>query len=365
MKVSEAAITDVVFVEEDEPVSKILSKMQDSGVHQLPVLRGDSPLGMVFLKDIMRFSHDNLASRAKDFVTKLPSVESDEQLADAVTMLVNLGVRALPVVEGESIYGIISETDAIKHVDYVSDVELSDIMSKPVRVGQAESLAKVMSLMGENNISRLPVVDSDGSLVGVIDSLSMIRFLLEPKKEAGRINLALEKKDLSGFTVKDYMRSASSLEWDKFSLKKVIGILQSSEEVFIVKEGKPIGVVTPRDVLELSVVSDHIPVQVSHFHGILTEDLAEELDSMLKHFTDKNSKMFDIDGFFVYVDAHSIEGRRKYSLRTRLLTDKGLFVAKSFGWTIAEATHDLLSNLQTQMMKAHDKALPKRKLKDI
>jgi CBS domain-containing protein len=89
------------------------------------------------------------------------------------------GIGPLPVVDGERLVGIVTDRDLVvrvladgRDVDLttVGDVASPDV----VTVESSDELERVLGLMAENKIRRVPVVD-DGQLVGIVAQADVAR----------------------------------------------------------------------------------------------------------------------------------------------------------------------------------------------
>jgi acetoin utilization protein AcuB len=131
--------------------------------------------------------------RVQDVMTRGPvSVRSTAPLHEAIGVLQTLGVRHLPVVDrhGELV-GILTDRDLRKcafpdmwpqlpFVDIADrlDQSVSQFMSKTVwTVGPEASLEEVINLIISKQIGAVPVVDTDGALVGIVSYVDMLREL--------------------------------------------------------------------------------------------------------------------------------------------------------------------------------------------
>lgn len=363
MEVRDIAIKKVVTAEEDDTIAKVLTKMEAHKIHQLPVVKGDAVTGIILLKHLMGREYNPSKTPAKNFSIKVPFLSPEMSLDDAIIQIIKSGVRALPVIEDETLVGILSETDIIKHVEVIRDIQPEKMISKLITVSTNDNLDKAMALMYGNSISRLPVIGGDEKLAGCLDNLSLIRFLMEPKESPRYSELtAVEKESLKNFKVKDYFRKTYPLALDEFSLNKIIKALQDHEEVVITKNQTPVGVVVPKDIIELAQLGERYPINVSHLHDADPFEVTKFQD-MLARFMERFEKMFDIQNLFIYADTHKKkeEGHKKFSLRAKLITDKKVYLSKSHGWYLKEASHGLLDKLEKQLTKNHEKHLGKAK----
>lgn len=108
--------------------------------------------------------------------TEMFTARSTDRVEDLVGYYRLLGIGACPVMADDgALLGMISLRDLISAQPRTA----FDHMSRPViTVDEDSSIEKAAVLMGESSCHRLPVVDSSGSLVGIVSSLDVIRGLV-------------------------------------------------------------------------------------------------------------------------------------------------------------------------------------------
>jgi len=129
MKVRDVMSSEVVTAESTWPIRKAWEILRDEPMHCLPVSDGERLLGIITDRDLRvlaapssvalaeakyhQFLMDNMSVR--EAMTPEPrTVAPDTELKEAVSIILEMGVGGLPVVEGEKIVGIITETDLLK-----------------------------------------------------------------------------------------------------------------------------------------------------------------------------------------------------------------------------------------------------------
>ena len=383
MKVSEVMKKNVVCVNEEDAVSKVLAKMEAGSMHQLIVTRGEKDgefVGMIVLKDLLVAECDPQKTKIKKFIVRPATLDVGDSLEDAVVKILNSGYKALPVLKDGELQGIVSMTDLIKYVDYSEEVDVEKFLGKPTNMKDTDNLGKALSLMADHNISRLPVVNYEDKLVGVFDALSLIKFLKFPCDGPPRFSgmFAVEKGSLKDFLVKDYLRPTVVMTTEEFSVKKAVSSLQSHEEIVLTRKDVPVGVITAKDLLELAVQEEEMPIYISHYKKI-DPMLYGRFEDLLYTFVKRFSKQFFIQKFFIYVDAYEAglgdkkfakkfddkKYNEKFSLRARLITANKFFAAHSFAWDLIDATHLLLEKFEKQLVKYHEKGLDVKKQRKI
>ncbi|WP_048150975.1 IMP dehydrogenase [Palaeococcus ferrophilus] len=104
--------------------------------------------------------------RAERFIVEdVITISPDETLDYALFLMERNDIDGLPVVEDGKLVGIITKKDiAVKEGQKVREAMTGELITVPENVEVEEAL----SIMFENKIDRLPVVDSEGRLVGLI-----------------------------------------------------------------------------------------------------------------------------------------------------------------------------------------------------
>ncbi|UUZ73745.1 CBS domain-containing protein [Polaromonas sp. P1(28)-8] len=124
-----------------------------------------------------------------------------DTVTSAARAMDELNVGVIPVCDGEKLVGMVTDRDIVvrgvaQELD-AKTTDLSDVMSTNVRTAREnEDVDEVLSEMAESQIRRLPVVDDQDRLVGII-SLGDIA-AKDPDKDAdvaaslGNISLPAE-----------------------------------------------------------------------------------------------------------------------------------------------------------------------------
>jgi CBS domain-containing protein len=105
--------------------------------------------------------------------TDVRVVEPQETLRRAAEMMVRLDVGALPVVTDNQLMGMLTDRDIVVRgvaAGLSPDAGcVSDVMTREVLYCTADQdTREVLELMGEKQVRRLPVVDDDRHLVGIV-----------------------------------------------------------------------------------------------------------------------------------------------------------------------------------------------------
>ena len=130
-----------------------------------------------------------LEGKPRDIV----SVEAGTRVGDAVALLAERRIGALPVLEGERVVGIISERDVIYCLSSdgaaMLDWPVSRVMTAPaITIESGVSVLAALSQMTRRRVRHLPVVDS-GKLIGFVSIGDLVAYRIsriEQEAEAMR-----------------------------------------------------------------------------------------------------------------------------------------------------------------------------------
>jgi CBS domain-containing protein len=115
------------------------------------------------------------------------TIGPDESVYDAIVLMAEREVGALPVVTGGDLAGIISERDYARKVILKGRsskaTPVRDIMtSHVVTVSPEQTIDNCMSLMTEHHIRHLPVVE-DGGLVGMLSIGDVVKSIISQRED--------------------------------------------------------------------------------------------------------------------------------------------------------------------------------------
>ena len=131
---------------------------------------------------MLRVTH-LLAGKGKD----LWSVDAEQPVLEAIQIMADRHIGALPVMRAGELVGVVSERDYARKVILLgrssAETAVWQIMSAPViTVGPGETVRHCMEIMTERRIRHLPVVEG-GVTVGMISIGDLVRAVIEEQKE--------------------------------------------------------------------------------------------------------------------------------------------------------------------------------------
>ena len=119
--------------------------------------------------------------QVRDLMTDNPrAIDAEKPVADAAKLMRDEDVGLAPIVQGDKLVGTLTDRDiAIRVVAEGRDPESTparEVASTDlVTVDPAQSLDEALRLMAQHQVRRLPVVEEDGRLVGVLAQADVAR----------------------------------------------------------------------------------------------------------------------------------------------------------------------------------------------
>jgi CBS domain-containing protein len=129
--------------------------------------------------------------KVREVMTDQPRcVTPETPVSEAARLMRSEDVGSLPILEGETVTGVVTDRDIVIR----AVAEEKDPRGMPVRevasrelitVGQDEDLSEALKLMASYQVRRIPVVDPENRLVGVLAQADVAREVKD--KDSGQM----------------------------------------------------------------------------------------------------------------------------------------------------------------------------------
>jgi len=362
MFVEDVMSKNIVSLAPEDNVSKLISLIEKYYFREILVIENKKLKGIVYSKEIAK---KGIVDPTKTKVNTLmrfppPTLSPNQDVDDAANLIFKTGLRALPVTENNKVVGIVSLHDIVNMASKTKEFRQTlaeSIMSIPEIAREDTDIGTARMLMREKNISRIPVVDKNQKLYGVVSIFDLLR-AVKPRERMNFYSMAAEKETIMEIPISTVMSNMPTTVDRKTSLNEIVSLMRKDETdgVIVVENDFPVGVITEKDLLEVYVSSLRKRGVYYQIIGLADEDdfVVETVDRMVRDTIQKMSKIFKPQFFFLHVKRYDKKGKIKYSIRTRFRTDRGIFISKSHAWDLRDAVNDALTKLEKIMFKKRD-----------
>ena len=361
----------------DQTISQVRDKMEDRNLRAVAVTdKKDRIQGAISYRDLIRqiqFNPDK--TKLKKVMHTPPAFEASDTLVDLAELRINSGRKLLVAKEGKKLKGIVGDEQfrsAILETDEVENVSTRDLATyEVISAFEDDSIEEVRHKMLDNNISRVPILDEDGNLVGVLRSTDVLATMInrQGQNSGGTSGDSLddtkiaggnEKKEMSGVRVSEIMNRTPTTHKGHFAGKEAVQMMhdRESHEVIIVDDKYPEAVITVKDFIrDLSekqlgntVLVNLIGLEVAEEKAAVHDKIKTQIQGSLGRKLDNPQEIN------LHVKKAEKDGKKhRYEVTLKLFSDLGQFTVNEEAWDLLEVVDSALEELNTQVRKKKEK----------
>ena len=235
----------VITITSTESIRTAIRLMSENHISCLPVVDNDVFEGLITQKTIIQsLAREHVLSdtvRVHDQMLRtVLTVSPETSVWEASEIAHRKHLKWLPVLVGQTIVGIITQTDLIRALTCLDKLpEVASIMSSgTITIHAGSSLADAANLMVEYGVSCI-VAMQNGKALGILTEKDLLKIALEPGTS------------LSDFSVVDTMSFPIIAASPSDSLISVSRLMDRTNihHLVVMKDEQPWGIVTRTDVL--------------------------------------------------------------------------------------------------------------------
>ncbi|MFQ6061163.1 MAG: CBS domain-containing protein [Thermoplasmata archaeon] len=358
--------TEPVTVSPEDSLSEALGRMKKKDVHEVLVIDDGDLVGIVSYDFLIRRRGLPPTTKVAHVMNHATRIEEGLTLPQIAEVMLSTGLRALPVVKGKKLIGVVSRTDIVNSITDFEDlagIGVSSIMSPSVQcVYENDAVSRARHIMQELESRSIPVTNKKGELVGMVGLKDVAPLVVQPMRRGENAGLESGPIDME---VKSVMSSPPISVTREATVSDVIDLMKRHDisNIIVVDEKTPIGIVTQIDLVELLVSyrkGEDLYVQIT---GL--EEGPEVYDAMYELIgktMKRISKIVTPKVLNMHIVRHHAKGDSyKHSVRARMATDAEMYYAKSFDWDLFTALDDTLNQLERSVKREKERRLDRRK----
>ena len=353
----------------EDRVAEALSKMRESGFQEIPIIENGSYAGVVSYGSILRKGSTAPDTKVKNLVRNLPTVSLETEITKIAEHIVANNCRQLAVLNGKKIIGMVSRkglTKVAAGIKIFRDIKVWEIMTTPVEfVEENAMLDDALEIMRRLDIMTVPVVDNAKTPMGVVGMKEIIDHHWKTDTKSFGDFKKSSKAQISVSSV--YTGAVKTIDWEETLGSAASTMEECGFSTLPVVEGKElVGVLTEFDIVELISASrerESLFVQIS---GLDDEDkfYTDAIYADIEAEMTKVSKIYKPESLTINVAKYNEgEGRKKYSLSSRLFIHGTVIDTKEVGWDLVKVNNDLMKKIGQQVTAMKDSNVSFRKRK--
>ena len=362
-------------VNENDSVSKCLDLFKREKPPVLAVLDPKGKyVGVISRRWLTKIRLDPATAKVKSFMRNAPRVTLDVSLSKAARLMIESGIRQLPVFGKTKLLGFVTDENII-HGAVTQDwgnVAVEKIMTRAPQVIDANrSVGAVLSLFREHGISHVPVMD-EGKPVGIVSIQDIIDKVFQPRQRQTLGEIVGEKVPVLSIPAKGIMTKPVITVQPDTSLKEAAKTMHEHdvECLVVLSGGRLTGIVTKLDFLEpisqLEAGEQKLTVQFGVKSIAVNPDQQGYMMEEFESFTRKYRDALEAGTLFVYIKTHGTNHRGVPLIhcRLQLRTVNGSFFSSGEGFGVEPTFRVALDRLDKRLLRSKELASNPKYAKD-
>lgn len=359
MDIADIATPDFVEVDANERLGKVRAIFERENPKGVIVGEGGEYAGVIGEKQLIN-SHVEDDTKASALMKPVPKLDRHENVREVARMLVEGDTKVAPVYEGEKQYGIITQDGILEAVlENLDTLTVEQIFtSDVVTIGERDHLGQAINLLREHGISRLPVIDRDERLTGVLTTYDLVEFMVRDEGRQGKQDRRGDTDRMLDLPVYDLMTSPALTATPDESVRDAVarmleqdiaGLVVTPEE----DDGEVLGVLTKTDVLRALTYTEEEQMDVQVTNIDLLETLQRgDIVSAITQVADKYQRM-NVHHAHVRFHEHKekLRGTPLIQCQIRLRTSHGQLAGSGEGYGAEHAFHVALDKLERNVLE--------------
>jgi CBS domain-containing protein/ribosome-associated translation inhibitor RaiA len=340
MDIADIATSDYAEVDADERLGKVRAIFEDENPRGIIVTEDGEYAGVITQRQLVQ-SHVEDDAKVRALMRSAPKVERTDDVRDVARVLVEGGSKIAPVFEADTLWGTISGDQILAAVlDNLDALDVAEIYTVDVvTVNEDTNVGQAINLFRENGISRLPVLDEDGYLSGIVTTHDIVDVVVRDMDKATRGDRAGDIDRILDIPVYDVLNSPVATTTKEDSVQDAVDeMLENNYDGLVVTPADDdrlvAGVVTKTDVLRALTFTEeeHMDVQVTNIK--LLETLTRE--TIRQRIENVAGKYRDMQVQHAHVRFHehkeTLRGTPLIQCQIRLRTNKGQAAGSGEGY---------------------------------
>ncbi|GAB6944049.1 CBS domain-containing protein [Vulcanisaeta sp. JCM 14467] len=358
----------IVVAKPKDIISKVISDMRDFKVWVVPVVNENGKLvGVLSYRDLLE-RRVSLRSRVSSVMSPPYSISQDSDLVKAMSKIVNMRVRALPVVDSSmSLVGILTREKILNYLlssKLLPRVQVSSVMSKPaITIEADEAVARAKWLMVRHGITRLPVLEA-GKLYGIVSMRDIVERLYYASipRRSRRGDVVGTEDDILAAPVKAIATTPVITVSEDNDIYEAVNLMLSKgiSGMPVISGDSVTGVVSSYDIIK-AVLRPYEEVPMEAKLTDINEDVKPLVEKVISNYMAKINRMTNVIDVKINIKKYERGGeekRSKYSVHLMLKDNVNTYTVNEIDWdpvnAVRYAFETLIKRIEREINRTRD-----------
>ncbi|ELY57614.1 CBS domain-containing protein [Natronolimnohabitans innermongolicus] len=364
MNIADIATKEFIEVDVGQRMGKVRSTFEDGNPKGIIVMDDGEYEGVISEREVLQ-SHVEDDAKVSALIkpsrsSPAPKIDRDEDVRETARMLIESNAKVAPVFEHGDLWGVISDDAILEAVlENLDTLTVEDVYSDdPVTVQEDDGIGRVINKLRENGISRLPVLNENGYLTGVVTTHDIADFVIRENERMTTGDRVGDNERMLDVPVYDIMNSPVETTTLGATAQDAVeqmldldyaGLMVTPED----DDRVVIGVVTKTDVLRALTFTEeeHMDVQITNI-SMLDTITRESIVESIQSVSDKYQDMQVMHAHVRFKEhQEKLRGTPLVHCQIRLRTNKGQVAGTGEGYGAENAFRVAVDKLERNVLE--------------
>ncbi|MFB1065522.1 CBS domain-containing protein [Natrinema sp. H-ect4] len=364
MNIADIATTEFIEVDVGTRMGKVRSMFENGNPKGIIVTNDGEYEGVISEREVLQSHVEDDAKVAAltkpSRSTPSPKVDRQEDIRETARVLVESNAKVAPVFENGDLWGVITDDAILEAVlENLDALTVEDIYTdEPITLTEDDGIGKAINQLREHGISRLPVMNENGYLSGVVTTHDIADFVIRENHTTTTGDRVGDSDRLLDVPIYDIMTSPVETTTLDTSAKAAVEAMLKDDYAGLMVTPKDddrvvIGVITKTDVLRALTFTeeDHMDVQITNI-SMLDTITRESIVESIEQVSDKYA---DMQVMHAHVRFHEhnekLRGTPLVQCQIRLRTNKGQVAGTGEGYGAENSFRVALDKLERNVLE--------------
>ena len=359
MDIADIATSEYVDVAVDQRLGKVRSIFERDNPKGIIVTEDGEYAGVITQKQLVQ-SHVEDNAKASALMRTAPKVNRTDDVREVARVLVEGGSKLAPVFEADKLWGIVTEDAILEAVlENLDALDVDEIYTTDVvTITEDTHVGQAINHFREHGISRLPVLDEDGYLSGMVTTHDIVDVVVRDMNKSTRGERAGDIDRILDIPVYDVMSSpVATISYEESVREAVSRMLDNDYAGLVVtptdEDRLVAGIITKTDVLRALTFTEeeHLDVQITNIN-LLDTISRQEIRTTIEEVADKYQQM-QVQHAHVRFHEHKekMRGTPLIQCQIRLRTNKGQAAGTGEGYGADSAFRVATDKLERNVLE--------------